>query len=265
MQSDQFVTVDKLAEAIHRCYQRRQTGTIYFVSLDNLVGFINLENGQIVALQYSSQKNEDALESIKNLQKVSYRFNESKLDTDQKVQLSTPEILDELGLKVSVAEDTISLLKSRDNIFLDTENLIIIIEQILDDITASKKLIFPSQIVESYGAISSFSQLSRLLSQIEGSIIAGNQSQFRRLVEQRIIHRPQVALGIIKEVYQETIGPISELVYDAVLSEFKSVDNFSQLFNFISQLAGELESSQYKQQFYASLRDGLGKKLPIEI
>jgi hypothetical protein len=111
----------------------------------------------------------------------------------------------------------------------------------------------------------SFSALVTLINQVKETLSSDVKKQFYQDVTQRLILEPQSVLNMVLEAFQAAIGPISEVIYNDVLSEYSSVDfdRFSNLSNFIAELAEEIDIEQYKQQFWASLRQKLATGLPM--
>lgn len=98
MQSENFVPFDDFLQALARLCQENRSGTLYCVSPKH-AGFIKIKEGQIAGLRYGSKLNEAALDALKELDRVRYRFNESVVSEEECVEsLESGAVLKKLGL-----------------------------------------------------------------------------------------------------------------------------------------------------------------------
>ncbi|MEM9007766.1 MAG: hypothetical protein AAGE59_30170 [Cyanobacteria bacterium P01_F01_bin.86] len=272
MKDQNFVPIKNFLQTLLSYHSEGKTGTFYFISETNHAGAINLKNGRITSIIYRTKRNEAALEGLRVLERVSYRFDDFFRFTKRQIKLTDLEILNKLGMSLNKAEytspplqieDANSHSKNEDNFSYFTDRIVKNIIEALDEIIGLKEADALIKTFEDDLSIASFSQLSKLIDRISKSLKPEYQKRFSDLISQRFILRNKIVLDAVQEAFQEAIGPISSLIYQEILGRFKSIDRFSELSEFISQIIKEIDSTEYEEQFRSSLQRKLGHKLPM--
>lgn len=99
MESDVFVPVSHLVRALATLCRDRSTGCMHFISSDDHAGMIMIQAGRIVHVRYFIETDEVALEAIKQLALVKYRYSESGIPSEFESNSlpDTAALLNQLG------------------------------------------------------------------------------------------------------------------------------------------------------------------------
>ncbi len=138
------------------------------------------------------------------------------------------------------------------------------LQEIFEESTEIKGNLLFLELTKHCDQIISFEQLSGITNKLAGEIDGKSQEKFRELVKKRLVTDSNVALEIVYQAFQTSIGPVANLIYEDIISEFDLISTFNDCIILINKLAEEIEMVEYKKQFYQIIDEKLGNILFID-